>query len=161
MVLIAGQTTTAGGQNIPKLMVMGSSTTSETTINTSTDSSNTVYTMVTVTDAEQEILDHDMESKSLLTEEKTLGKKSPKENYETRKEQKVHARRKYEMRRSREILNEFDELFLENEKRINAEKEMTEKKTRKDSVKSRQERRRDDEHRRGELSYFILHDHIT
>lgn len=117
--------------------------------------------MVTVTDAEQEILDHDMESKSLLTEEKTLGKKSPKENYETRKEQKVHARRKYEMRRSREILNEFDELFLENEKRINAEKEMTEKKTRKDSVKSRQERRRDDEHRRGELSYFILHDHIT
>lgn len=109
--------------------------------------------MVTVTDAEQEIVDHDiMESKSLLTEDKTLGKKSPKENLEARREQKEHAKkmeRKYETRRSREILNEFDELFLENEKRINAEKELSERRTRKNSFKSRQERRRDDEHRRG------------
>lgn len=134
-------------------MVMGSSTTSETTINTSTDSSNTVYTMVTVTDAEQEVVDHEvMESKSLLSEEKTLsGKRSPKESLEARREQKEHGRkveRRYEMR-SREILNEFDELFLENEKRINAEKEINERRTRKNSARSRQERKSDDENRRG------------
>lgn len=136
-------------------MIMGSSTTSETTINTSTDSSNTVYTMVTVTDAEQEdAFDHEMESKTLLLEDKS-SRKSSRESLEvkmSKKELKEHGRgmeRKYQIRRSKEILNEFDELFLENEKRINAEKELNERRTRKNSVKSRQDRRRDEENRKG------------
>ncbi|XP_060516200.1 uncharacterized protein LOC132695749 isoform X2 [Cylas formicarius] len=40
-------------QPVPKVIVMGSSTASETTINTSTDSSNTIVTTVTATDGEQ------------------------------------------------------------------------------------------------------------
>ncbi|XP_014603260.1 PREDICTED: flocculation protein FLO11-like isoform X4 [Polistes canadensis] len=47
----------AGGsrscRTVPKVVVMGSSTASETTINTSTDSANTMVTMVTTTDGEQ------------------------------------------------------------------------------------------------------------
>lgn len=47
----------AGGsrscRTVPKVVVMGSSTASETTINTSTDSANTMLTMVTTTDGEQ------------------------------------------------------------------------------------------------------------
>ncbi|KAJ3637609.1 hypothetical protein MTP99_001053 [Tenebrio molitor] len=39
-------------QSVPKVIVMGSSTASETTINTSTDSSNTIVTTVTATDGE-------------------------------------------------------------------------------------------------------------
>lgn len=39
-------------QPVPKVIVMGSSTASETTINTSTDSSNTIVTTVTATDGE-------------------------------------------------------------------------------------------------------------
>ncbi|GJQ76474.1 hypothetical protein Trydic_g2186 [Trypoxylus dichotomus] len=42
------------GQNVPKLVVMGSSTASETTINTSTDSSNTIVTTMTATDGDTE-----------------------------------------------------------------------------------------------------------
>ncbi|XP_017769598.1 PREDICTED: uncharacterized protein LOC108557553 isoform X2 [Nicrophorus vespilloides] len=40
------------GQNVPKVIVMGSSTASETTINTSTDSSNTIVTTMTATDGD-------------------------------------------------------------------------------------------------------------
>ncbi|XP_046738061.1 uncharacterized protein LOC124406627 [Diprion similis] len=40
-------------RTVPKVVVMGSSTASETTINTSTDSTNTMVTMVTTTDGEQ------------------------------------------------------------------------------------------------------------
>ncbi|RZC41836.1 uncharacterized protein BDFB_011396 [Asbolus verrucosus] len=39
-------------QSVPKVIVMGSSTASETTINTSTDSSNTIVTTVTATDGD-------------------------------------------------------------------------------------------------------------
>ncbi|XP_049816936.1 uncharacterized protein LOC109599248 isoform X2 [Aethina tumida] len=39
-------------QSVPKVIVMGSSTASETTINTSTDSSNTIVTTMTATDGE-------------------------------------------------------------------------------------------------------------
>lgn len=39
-------------QPVPKVLVMGSSTASETTINTSTDSSNTIVTTVTATDGD-------------------------------------------------------------------------------------------------------------
>ncbi|KAF7281957.1 hypothetical protein GWI33_003979 [Rhynchophorus ferrugineus] len=39
-------------QSVPKVIIMGSSTASETTINTSTDSSNTIVTTVTATDGE-------------------------------------------------------------------------------------------------------------
>ncbi|XP_048506407.1 uncharacterized protein LOC105694056 [Athalia rosae] len=49
---------TAGGsrsctRTVPKVVVMGSSTASETTINTSTDSANTMVTLITTTDGEQ------------------------------------------------------------------------------------------------------------
>ncbi|KAI4504431.1 hypothetical protein M0802_000902 [Mischocyttarus mexicanus] len=48
----------AGGSRschtVPKVVVMGSSTASETTINTSTDSANTMVTLVTTTDGEQQ-----------------------------------------------------------------------------------------------------------
>lgn len=40
------------GQGVPKVIVMGSSSASETTINTSTDSSNTIVTTVTATDGD-------------------------------------------------------------------------------------------------------------
>ncbi|KAJ8687468.1 hypothetical protein QAD02_023262 [Eretmocerus hayati] len=44
-----------GGRGaVPKLIVRGTSTTSETTINTSTDSANTLMTIVTTTDSEQQ-----------------------------------------------------------------------------------------------------------
>lgn len=39
-------------QSVPKVIVMGSSTASETTINTSTDSSNTIVTTMTATDGD-------------------------------------------------------------------------------------------------------------
>nr|XP_022915122.1 uncharacterized protein LOC111425372 isoform X1 [Onthophagus taurus]XP_022915131.1 uncharacterized protein LOC111425372 isoform X1 [Onthophagus taurus] len=45
-------TTKTQGQNVPKVVVMGSSTASETTINTSTDSNNTMVTTITATDGE-------------------------------------------------------------------------------------------------------------
>ncbi|KYN11609.1 GTP-binding protein RAD [Trachymyrmex cornetzi] len=51
-----GQHGADGGRScrtVPKVVVMGSSTASETTINTSTDSANTMLTMVTTTDGEQ------------------------------------------------------------------------------------------------------------
>lgn len=109
----------AAGQAVPILMVMGSSTTSETTINTSTDSSNTCYTMVTVTDADQEEVGPEiMESKALIGQD---GSKSPISNSQ----------------RSRELLSEFDELFLEHEKRIQREME----KSRRTSPRSQQERK--------------------
>ncbi|XP_068990142.1 uncharacterized protein [Neodiprion pinetum] len=40
-------------RTVPKVVVMGSSTASETTINTSTDSTNTMVTLITTTDGEQ------------------------------------------------------------------------------------------------------------
>ncbi|KAL1501918.1 hypothetical protein ABEB36_007150 [Hypothenemus hampei] len=46
------KTTTKSQQPVPKVIIMGSSTTSETTINTSTESSNTIVTTVTATDGE-------------------------------------------------------------------------------------------------------------
>ncbi|CAG9834588.1 unnamed protein product [Diabrotica balteata] len=46
------------GQPVPKVIVMGSSTASETTINTSTESSNTIVTTVTATDGTDESLDY-------------------------------------------------------------------------------------------------------
>ncbi|XP_056638579.1 uncharacterized protein LOC130446379 [Diorhabda sublineata] len=45
-------------QSVPKVIVMGSSTASETTINTSTDSSNTIVTTVTATDGTDDSLDY-------------------------------------------------------------------------------------------------------
>lgn len=48
----ATKTSSKTSQNVPKVIVMGSSTASETTINTSTDSSNTIVTTVTATDGE-------------------------------------------------------------------------------------------------------------
>ncbi|XP_023012297.2 uncharacterized protein [Leptinotarsa decemlineata] len=45
-------TTKQQNQPVPKVIVMGSSTASETTINTSTDSSNTIVTTVTATDGD-------------------------------------------------------------------------------------------------------------
>lgn len=104
--LVLGQ----AGQAVPKLMVMGSSTTSENTINTSTDSSNTVYTTVTVTDADQEQENSEiMENKTLLRQDD--GAKSPVSGSQ----------------RSRELLSEFDELFMEHEKRIQREMEQSRK----------------------------------
>lgn len=46
----ATKTRTTNGTTVPKVIVMGSSSTSETTINTSTDSANTVITTMTNTD---------------------------------------------------------------------------------------------------------------
>lgn len=46
-------------QSVPKVIVMGSSTASETTINTSTDSSNTMVTTMTATDDTEDSLDAD------------------------------------------------------------------------------------------------------
>lgn len=120
-------------------MLMGSSTASETTTNTSTDSSNTVYTMVTVTDAEaEERAEHDTEGKTSLKDERFSTKQ--KDVFEIKRDLKEQGRRterKQEMKR-REILSEFDELFLENEKRINAEK-MLQNKGVKNEIKSSQQ----------------------
>mgnify|MGYP007016998219 FL=1 len=109
---------------------MGSSTASETTTNTSTDSSNTVYTMVTVTDAEQEEkLEHDLlENKSLMKKDEKYQTKQAKENFESKRELKDHKKiQETTTTRTRNILSEFDELFLENEKRINADKKLRSK----------------------------------
>ena len=109
---------------------MGSSTASETTTNTSTDSSNTVYTMVTVTDAEQEEkLEHDLlENKSLMKKDEKYQTKQTKENFESKRELKDHKKiQETTTTRTRNILSEFDELFLENEKRINADKKLRSK----------------------------------
>jgi len=90
---------------VPKVMVMGSS--SETTINTSTDSSNTCTTLVTVTDADHEEICMDvMENKALmglgLEGSDYEGSTSPMSCSE----------------RSRELLSEFDQLFREHERRM-------------------------------------------
>ena len=109
---------------------MGSSTASETTTNTSTDSSNTVYTMVTVTDAEQEEkFEHDLlENKSLMKKDEKYQTKQAKENFESKRELKDHKKiQETTTTRTRNILSEFDELFLENEKRINADKKLRSK----------------------------------
>ncbi|KAK6618695.1 hypothetical protein RUM43_013086 [Polyplax serrata] len=120
---------------------MGSSTASDTTTNTSTDSSNTVYTMVTVTDAEQEERQEGgdlLDGKNVKKDEKLTGK--GKDNLEFKRELKDQSRRmdKKQDTRARDILNEFDELFLENEKRINADRNSKGKGLR-NGVKLRQE----------------------
>lgn len=122
-------------------MLMGSSTASDTTTNTSTDSSNTVYTMVTVTDAEQEERQEGgdlLDGKNVKKDEKLTGK--GKDNLEFKRELKDQSRRmdKKQDTRARDILNEFDELFLENEKRINADRNSKGKGLR-NGVKLRQE----------------------
>lgn len=56
---------------VPKVIVMGSSTASETTINTSTESSNTIVTTVTATDGTDESLDYP-EPMDLFTSDNVL-----------------------------------------------------------------------------------------
>lgn len=124
---------------------MGSSTTSETTTNTSTDSSNTVYTTVTVTDAEQE---ERIDSSLLDANMGVLEEKLKPEPSDARKEMQRRMEKRYETRRSREILNEFDELFLENEKRIRAEEQKNERKSRKSFQSQRLDRKKEEEDRR-------------
>lgn len=101
---------------MPKVMLMGSSTTSEATINTSTDSSNTCSTMVTVTDADAEdrVEAEVMESKTLASHHDDDGSRSPISPMSNSE-------------RSREMLSEFDELFLEHEKRLQKERDKSRK----------------------------------
>lgn len=59
-------------QSVPKVIVMGSSTASETTINTSTDSSNTIVTTMTATDGDATEDSLDMNEHDILNSENIL-----------------------------------------------------------------------------------------
>lgn len=61
-------------QSVPKVIVMGSSTASETTINTSTDSSNTIVTTMTATDGDvtEDSLDMNETSCDILNSDNIL-----------------------------------------------------------------------------------------
>lgn len=59
-------------QSVPKVIVMGSSTASETTINTSTDSSNTIVTTMTATDGDATEDSLDMNEHDILNSDNIL-----------------------------------------------------------------------------------------